>query len=309
MELSPRRLTLLWVVVGLMVASSVTVAYLRQGPEAVTMDAAVEQFHRDKEAGGPTGTSIAPDGSPVPDAAPEADAGPGAVAPTGPAATGGGSSQTTRNSETGAPPPRPVQEGEGVYPHTTTGYEETDAMGGSRHDYPSETPVAHRRTDCGLITRWQPLKERWDESSFCQVDQALEIRTFTTYHEFFQKGDRQDYRCPPGSVVFDRREPAGASWMWNCDTAKASIDTQTRVIGIEQMTIEGVTMDTVHMHYESRLSGATEGTQVQDRWIEPDSGLVVRVKSEMTAQTDSPFGRVGYEEQYDITMKSLKPRT
>lgn len=307
MELSRRQLFVLWGVVGALVVSSVAVAYLRKGPEAVTIEAAVEQFHRDLESGGVTGTSIAPDAS-APEAATTPSPEPGASPAPGPAPTAGGSSPTTRGPEA-APAPRAPRQGEGVYPHATKGYEETDAMGGSRHDYPSETPVAHRRTDCGVITRWQPLKERWDESSFCQVDQALEIRTFTTYHEFFQKGDRQDYRCPPGSVVFDRREPAGASWMWNCDTGKSSIDTQTTVVGVEPMTIDGVTMDTVHMHYESRLSGSTAGTQVQDRWIEPNSGFVVRIKSDLTAQTDSPFGRVGYEEHYELRMNSLKPRT
>lgn len=308
MDLSRRRLIVLWGVVGALIVSSVAVAYLRKGPEAVTIDAAVEQFHRDLETGDPTGTSIATDAAvPEADTAPSAD--PGAAATPGPAPTAAGRSSPTTRAPGASPAPRPPREGEGVYPHATKGYEETDALGGSRHDYPSETPVAHRRTDCGLITRWQPLKERWDESSFCQVDQALEIRTFTTYHEFFQKGDQQNYRCPPGSVVFDRREPAGASWMWNCDTGNASIDTQTTVVGVEPMTIEGVTMDTVHMHYESRLSGATAGTQVQDRWIEPNSGFVVRIKSDLTAQTDGPFGRVGYEEHYELRMNSLKPRT
>ena len=306
MELSGKRLAVLWGVIGTLVVSSIAVGYLRKGPEAVTIDAAVEQFHRDREAGGATGTSVAPA-----EVAPEAGSEPapgGQPAPPGGAAPVAGRPSPTTAKAGAAPAPAP-REGEGVYPHATKGYEETDALGGSRHDYPSETPVAHRRTDCGLVTRWQPLKERWDESSFCQVDQALEIRTFSMYHEFFQKGDRQDYRCPPGSVVFDRREPAGSKWMWNCDTGTSSIDTQTTVVGTEPMTIEGVTMDTVHMHYESKLSGANEGTQIQDRWIEPESGLVVRVKSDVTAQVDSPFGRVSYEEHYDIRMNSLKPRT
>ena len=307
MNLSGKRLAVLWGVIGTLVLSSIAVAYLRKGPEAVTIDAAVEQFHRDREAGGSTGTSIAAEGPAAAEGSAEPSATAGTPTPAGGAPAPGKPSPTT--AKAGAAPAPPPRAGEGVYPHATKGYEETDALGGSRHDYPSETPVAHRRTDCGLVTRWQPLKERWDESSFCQVDQALEIRTFSTYHEFFQKGDRQDYRCPPGSVVFDRREPAGSTWMWNCNTAESSIDTQTTVVGTEPMTIEGVTMDTVHMHYESKLTGANEGTQVQDRWIEPESGLVVRVKSDVTAQVDSPFGRVSYEEHYDIRMNSLKPRT
>ena len=63
------------------------------------------------------------------------------------------------------------------------------------------------------------------------------------------------------------------------------------------------------MHYQSALTGSSEGTQVQERWIDLESGLVVRLKSDVTARTESPFGRVGYEEHYLIEMTSTTPRT
>ncbi|HUR48010.1 MAG TPA: hypothetical protein VMY88_00570 [Acidimicrobiales bacterium] len=235
-------------------------------------------------------------------------AAPGAAPSAPPAGTPGSPSAP------GAPASKPpVTSGprgaEGVYPHRTEGFEQTDAVGGSRHDYPAESSVVVRHTDCGLTTRWQPLKERWDESSFCSVGSALEIRTFSMYHEFFQKGQQDDYRCPPGSIVFDRNEPVGASWMWHCDTENASVDTQTRVVGVEPLTIEGRRIDAVRMRYESRLTGSTEGAQLQERWIDPESGMVLRLRSEVAAKTESPFGRVNYEEKYLIEVKSLAPRT
>lgn len=288
-------------------------AYIRQAPEPITVDAAVEQFRAGKaESGAPS------DDAPLTGATtttPPIGGGPGA-APAAPGATGSapaGGPAASPGQAPGAPPARPpVTSGprgaEGVYPHATEGFEQTDAVGGSRHDYPPESSVVVRHTDCGLITRWQPLKERWDESSFCSVGTALEIRTFTMYHEFFQKGQQDNYRCPPGSIVFDRSEPVGASWMWNCDSETASVDTQTRVVAVEPVIIEGRKIDAVRMRYESRLTGATEGAQLQERWIDPETGMVLRLRSEVAAKTESPFGRVNYEEKYLIEIKTLTPR-
>jgi len=305
----------LWTLITALLISGGTLAYIRQEAEPVTVDAAVEEFRAARTESGssdgaaprdPTATTGAP-GTPADPGAPGTDApGPGG------ASTPGGTPAPQQPGAAPAPPP-PVTSGpraaEGVYPHKTEGYEETDAVGGSRHDYPAESSVVVRHTDCGLITRWQPLRERWDESSFCSVGSTLEIRTFTMYHEFFQKGQQDNYRCPPGSIVFDRNEPIGASWMWHCDSENASVDTQTRVVGIEPMTVDGKTIDTVRMRYELRLTGASEGAQLQERWIDPESGMVLRLRSEVAAKTESPFGRVNYEEKYLIEIKSLTPRT
>lgn len=302
----------LWALITALLVSGGVLAYIRQGPEPVTVDAAVEQFRAgrsDAETSSPDAgigeETTAPPALGSPGAAPPVPQAPGSA----PATVGGAAPGQPAGTPSTRPPVTSGPRGaEGVYPLTTEGYEQTDAAGGSRHDYPSESSVVVRHTECGLITRWQPLRERWDESSFCSVGSALEIRTLTMYHEFFQKGQQDNYRCPPGSIVFDRREPVGAAWMWHCDTEDASVDTQTRVVAVEPVVIEGRRIDAVRMRYESRLTGATEGAQLQERWIDPETGMVLRLRSEVAAKTDSPFGRVNYEEKYLIEIKTLTPR-
>ena len=306
----------LWALITALLISGGVLAYIRQAPEPVTVDAAVEEFRSSKrEPAVPATAEIT-----APGAAVTAAPAPGAGAP--PAAAGNGSGSTAARPGAGRPagqpaagpapapaPPVGSRGPEGVYPHTTEGFERTDAAGGSRHDYPAESSVVLRHTACGLTTRWQPLKERWDEASYCSVGDTLEIRTFSMYHEFFQKGQQDDYRCPPASIVFDRREPVGASWMWHCDMEGASVDTQTRVVAVETMNIGGRSIQAVRMRYEARLTGKTEGAQIQERWIDPESMLVLRLRSEVAAKTESPFGRVNYEEKYLIETKSTTPRT
>jgi hypothetical protein len=169
--------------------------------------------------------------------------------------------------------------------------------------------VIARRTDCGVRERWQPLQERWDESELCFVGEAVEIRVFRKHNEFFQRQQTLIYECPAGSRVFDRSEPVGAQWTWQCRTSDAQIDTVTKVLGIEQRTVSGRQVELVRMRYESTLTGSSRGTQFQERLIEPKTGRVFSIKSDIDVQTNSPFGEVGYKEHYLIEALTIEPRT
>lgn len=304
-RLSRARRIGLWAAILAVFFSSSTLAYIRQEATPVTLDSALAEFRRTQESadGSGPGDVVGADTTPAAPAgvAPPDGAAPGSAPGGGPAPPPGGAAPAGQTGLARSPA--------GVYTNATSGYEYTDAVGGSRHDYPPESSLTLRHTECGLTTRWQPLNERWDEATFCTVGDALEMRVFSMYHEFFQTGQQLDYICAPGSRVFDRSEPAGANWMWRCETEGGAVETKNTVVGVESLTIGGRTLQVVHMHYQSALTGSSEGTQVQERWIDLESGLVVRLKSDVTARTESPFGRVGYEEHYLIEMTSTTPRT
>lgn len=202
------------------------------------------------------------------------------------------------------PPPR-----EGVYPQRTEGYEYTDALGGSRHDYPPETSVIVRRSGCGVVERWQPLAERYDESELCSQGDTVSIFVFRKYNEFFQRSQLLVYNCPGGAKVFDRSEPIGATWSWRCNSESAQIDSNVTVVGHETVSVGRQAVEAVRMRYDSTITGSTRGTQLQERLLERSTGYVISVQADVTVRTDSPFGEVGYEEHFAIESKSMKPRT
>ena len=327
------RITLTAVIAALLLAAASSV-YLRQDPSEVTVGDAVAAF-RSTSQSSPASTSAA-DGSPSAGTGPSDGVGPGGTATTpssaaepasrpsdqattAPAAATATTPVTARAAATerasapSAPPSSsasPAAEPElqeGVYTFATEGFEATNALGGARHDYPKETPVTLRRSECGWTQRWQPLRERWDESAMCRTDVGLDVRTFTTYHEFFQKSQQQQFDCPEGSSVFRRDAPAGATWSWRCTAGSSAIDTVVTVVGPEAVVVEGREVPATKVHYESTLTGANRGTQVQDRWIRSD-GLNLRIKTDIDAQSDSPFGVVHYEEHYVTTLAQLEPR-
>ena len=297
------------VVGGLCLAMAMTAAsllYLRQGPEPVTEDAALDAFRRAgaeqqglTEAAGATSTSVA---------SMTAGGGAGAAPPGGAGAptAAGAAGATATKTPAGPPPLQPTTEG--VYAYATEGYEYTDALGGSRHDYPSETYAVVTAGHCGRTFSWKPLEERWDETDFCAVGRTFEIRRFTNYHEFFQRGARNDYTCAPGQRVFIADATPGQTWTWKCEGGGGGVATKVTMIGREQLTVAGKPIETMRLKYESTITGVNRGTQVQERWVQPDGGVFVRIVTDVVADVESPFGPVKYEEHYRIDLKSLTPR-
>ena len=304
------------VTIGLLVSASAS-AFLRQGATVVTVDDAVSAFR----SASPSSTSTTSVAAPVaPAAAPTESTAVSAPPPAGlqPSSAKAEPARTTAPAaaqpSAGAPAATaaaaPSVE-EGVYTYATEGYEYTNALGGARHEYPAETPVTLRRLECGgWVQRWQPLAERWDESELCPDagGDAIAVRRFTTHHEFFQRSQRQDFTCPPTAHVYRRSAAAGQQWAWECAAGGSGISTTVTFLGVEPLRIAGADRPAAHILYESTLTGANRGTQRQERWLDPETGLNLQIKTDIDTEADSPFGAVHYEEHYVITLSSTEPR-
>lgn len=308
----------LWVAIMSLLVTSTTALYLRQDPSEVTVDDALSRFRESTPDAGPAGAApepgAAPTTAPAVGSAPPAGGGAAGAATTAPGAVSsqagaaGSSSGATRpGAATTNAPTMPAPDG--VYVYATQGYESTNALGGARHDYPAETPATMRRASCGGYTfRWEPLRERWDDSELCPDGDATSIRRFSTYHEFYQRGQQQDFTCPSTSHVYRPNAPAGSTWTWQCTARDSAIDSKVTVIGIESVTVQGKEVRTSRVLYESKMTGANRGTQRQERWLDVSTGMNVRVKTDIDAEVDAPFGTFHYEEHYTITLTSMTPR-
>jgi hypothetical protein len=325
--LSRRGTVVLALGIATLLVSGAAAAYLRQGPREVTVDDAVAAF-RASAATVTTTTTPTSVSAPPPPASAEATEAPDPGAPAAPTAPATPSATVAPAGRTTTAPTTPVTAGSGgaatdaapsaptraepepgVYTYATQGYEATNALGGARHDYPAETPVTMQPSECGWTQRWQPLRERWDESALCRGADGIDISRFTTYHEFFQRSQQQQFDCPPGSRVHRWDAPAGTTWTWRCTAAGGSaIDSVVTVVGEEELVIGGQPVPTVRVRYESTMTGANRGTQLQERWMRRTDGMNVRIKTDIDTEADSPFGAVHYEEHYTITLASLTPR-
>jgi hypothetical protein len=196
----------------------------------------------------------------------------------------------------------------GVYVYTTTGEDDVDVLGGSRHDYPAQTTITVRHAGCGLTERWDVLKERWDERESCRSGQGDLLRRVTSYHEFFRHGDERTLRCDgftsPAGVK------PGASWISKCRTDTMSATTTLRAIGFETVDVGGKHLRALHIRADTKLSGEQQGGSHRDVWGSQDNGLVLLERATVDSDSTQPvFGKTHYHERYEIKLTSTTPRT
>ena len=201
--------------------------------------------------------------------------------------------------------PTPSTPEEGVYRYATDGYESIDQPS-SRHDYPKETATTIRNSECGFTLHWQPLENRWDEMSMCNQGSETFVKRMATHREFYGQENDSQYQCERGTYAW--RHQAGATWGGRCADGDAIMQLRGRTIGREPVQVGNETVESLHFIIEGRLSGGdAEGTWRAERWIDPDTGLVLRLEADTHATTDSSVGTVQYREEVSLRLLSTTP--
>lgn len=212
----------------------------------------------------------------------------------------------TATSETTAPTRRPPI-AEGVYVYRTSGHDEVDTLGGSRHDYPSETTVTVRHEGSCSNVRWDVLRERWDERKTCDRGDRVDLVALTAYHEFFRKGDVREFRC---EGTFDRPgAKPGDVWTNRCAGSDQVSTTTIRAVGHETLTIDGRPVEAARLSLDIDVQGEQKGHAQADLWRSIGTGLLLKEKRAHDSEGGSAVGPVKYSERYEITLASLSPRT
>lgn len=201
---------------------------------------------------------------------------------------------------------RPLPQ-EGVYVYATTGGDEVDVLGGSRHAYPAETTITVRHAGCGVVERWDALEERWDERESCRTSNGETLKRMTSFHEFFGHADQRTLVCQ-GFTYPAGFEP-GSSWTTNCASDNTNAVTKLTAVGWEDIVVAGKPIRTMHVHANTHLTGEQDGTSERDVWGSADAGIIVRERVALTSYSNQPvFGRTRYHESYEIRLTSLEPR-
>jgi hypothetical protein len=163
----------------------------------------------------------------------------------------------------------------GLFVYDTTGFEEVDAFGGARHEYPARTTVSvHTTADGCTVYRWRPFTERFWEWETC----GTRLRRFAELHRFFGRDDRRTYRCDATSTLRTG---------WRC-TAQGTTET-ARVVA----------SGPAHVRLRTTLAGNTTGTGLRELWLRPD-GVPRRMVVENESTTPSFLGDVHYRERFRL---------
>jgi hypothetical protein len=193
----------------------------------------------------------------------------------------------------------------GVYAYATTGFEEVDAFGGGRHDYPPETFLTLRPEGCGTGIRWHPLEERFEEDVVC-ADGSLDV--INSYHEWFGVPDFSAWECSDGARTLPRGDET--AWSFTCEKPGESEQVwEYRVVGEETIEVGGEPVETLHVVGTETITGRTVGGSENHQWVLVGTLLPVRRTSVGENTTESAIGPVRYNEEFEITLVSLEPRS
>ncbi len=203
----------------------------------------------------------------------------------------------------------------GVYVYTTSGDEGVDALGGDRHPYPATTTMTVTDSGDGCVTiRWDALEQRWDEDTYCWQVDSWHLTAQTTFHSFFQQSDERQFTCTPQSLQLPADPEAGATFTASCSSpgtgqsGASAEDVTGTVVGFEQLQVGDDMVDTVHVKYDTAISGQSTGNDTVERWYARDVPmlLVREVRSGVT-NSETAVGTVRYDEQYELMLQDLAP--
>jgi hypothetical protein len=199
--------------------------------------------------------------------------------------------------------------GEGVYVYATTGFEETDALTGQRHDYPAESAVTVAVGGCGAVAAWQPLRGRTLAWELCIAGDGQVRRRLLEVHTFFGNRDRQDYVCEPPTRWWSSSLAPGTSWESRCASADRTETGTVTVTGLDTVDVGDEQVGAIVVREAFRLEGVTEGTGSREWWLDRTTGLVLRLRVENSSVTQTAIGGVGYQERFELVLTSLDSRS
>lgn len=196
----------------------------------------------------------------------------------------------------------------GVYRYATRGAESTKSpLFGATHDYDGVSTVALSKGQCGTIERWRVLTGRWSEVEVCSRRGGDTFATVVEFHEFFETGQKDTFRCrgPDASELTSLGE--GARFSSTCESEDTTISTVSRVVGSQEVEVGGESFDATRVKSRSVLDGDTSGTARREEWRRRSDGLLLRRSTESEADT-SIAGGTHYSEHYTIRLLSIRPK-
>jgi hypothetical protein len=196
----------------------------------------------------------------------------------------------------------------GVYLYETKGTESVSALGGQSNTYPATTTLTVTLSGCGFDTRWDVITGRFDLNRRCRrPDGTWVLVGTTTSDRFFNDTQADPSRCDAVDLVASPR--AGQTWTGKCTDPPNSTTMKYTVLGQEDVQVGDRTVSTWHLRIVTTQGGQRTGGGTEDRWVLPETDLVVRSRWQESDVSPSPVGKVTYEQRYEVALRSLSPRS
>jgi hypothetical protein len=188
-----------------------------------------------------------------------------------------------------------------VFVYATRGGESLNAFVSARHVYPPRTALTVVRIACGESLSWAALEGRSTRWTLCRTPRGFELRSEQEVHSFFGRVDRTVYACTGALLA-----PAGGAF--HCRSARGRADGQVRSLGSEQVSVAGQSLSALHVRTVAHVGGGDGGTETTDWWLEPKTGVPLRLAFASRTSRPLKIGRAHYRERAELRLVSTTPR-
>jgi hypothetical protein len=196
----------------------------------------------------------------------------------------------------------------GVYVYATTGSESISALGGTTHRYPRRSTITVTRAPCGMELRWDVLTTRSTTWTVCVSGElAQSLDGWIERHVFFGQADRTVWECS-GSPWLTDPSAIGTRTSHICSGGDTTQGGTVDVLGLVPLRVAGTTVETLHVRLRAEENGVARGPLVEERWVERETGLPIRIRYRVRTANKSVIGDVVFTERYELRLTSLEPR-
>jgi hypothetical protein len=195
----------------------------------------------------------------------------------------------------------------GVYLYATEGTESVSALGGQTNTYPKTSTLTIVDTPCGVDARWDLLTGRYDLDTRCRAANGTWSLTRTAVSDrFFNQTQVDTYTCAHLVELTADPKP-GDTTKGRCVNGDTFTDFVYDVLSLDQLTIGGSKVPTVHLRITFTQGGSRSGGGTEERWVQRGTNLVVKARRTESDDSPSPVGRVTYKQSYSIELRSMDP--
>ena len=211
----------------------------------------------------------------------------------------------------------PLRPAAGIYAYRGEGTEELDKPPRSQSQGPGiPGTVTHLAGRCWKF-RVDYNTNHWQSWDYCSTGSGLTEQGGS----FFQRLDMvitkvetsSTYTCDPPADTIRAAQRVGDQWKQNCHGTSTTATGEIiaagpyRYLGQEDLNIGGRRVKALHYRWSRTLTGGQTGTEAGDFWFDAETGLPLRNRRVVTVHSDSPIGRVTYDEKGSFLLASMTP--
>ena len=210
--------------------------------------------------------------------------------------------------------PRPTP---GVYSYTGAGTDRLSLPPMSQAEGPSmPVTVTLDGSQCWTM-RVDYSTHHWQTWAYCRDGGALE-QTGGGVWQLWPVGpinftNRTTLTCSPPLTVVPATLTVGQSWPISCTGTSTAVKGQMtssgtiRFLGDTTLRVAGHDVSVRHFLQTQTDSGSQRGTERYENWLDPVSGLPLKMQQDIEVRTATPFGDSTYTQTGSMTIESLQP--